>query len=186
MNTVPDQILVDINNEHLPYEIGMLRESFRRWVQFAQTIKGPLTPDQAFTRNSLIETFCVHARALLDFFSDRRTDQTDAIASDFTNGYVATFDPTKEPIKSVRTKLNKQLFHLTRNRTVIGADKFNMYTDGTLVLQTIEPAIQEFASHLTPDFRGFRCNTPPITFPTPTISASSVLGATGTISLARG
>src|SRR5438132_1153956 len=112
---MPDQmILVEINSEHLPYEIDMLRETYRRWM----TITGPLTPDQAFACNSLIETFCVHARALLDFFSDRRTGPTDAIASDFTDGYVATFDLTKEPVKSLRTKLNKQLFHLTKNRTI--------------------------------------------------------------------
>jgi hypothetical protein len=69
----------------------------------------PQVPD------SLIDTFCVHARALLYFFSDSDPQADDAIASNFASNY-EPIDLTTEPVRSLLRKLNKQIFHLTKNR----------------------------------------------------------------------
>jgi hypothetical protein len=45
-----DQIFTDIFNEHLPYEIDMLRETYRLI---------PPLPD-GYQKNALIEAFCIH------------------------------------------------------------------------------------------------------------------------------
>jgi hypothetical protein len=177
---VPNQILTQINGEHLPYEIDMLRACYSGWQDFVQSVPSPTTQEQQLCRNVLIESFCMHARALLDFFS-KSNDPTDAIASDFTNGFVPTFDCSKEPLKTLRTKLNKELFHLTKNRTIVEANKFNMAADGKLILDAIEPAIQRFVTCLKPEFQAFRCVTGPIPFPlATTIHAPAVASATGT------
>lgn len=46
----------------LPYELWMLDETFKR-------LNEPLT-DQVIA-NALIESFCIHARQLIDFFENR-------------------------------------------------------------------------------------------------------------------
>jgi len=73
---MPDKVIVDIFHEHLPYEIDMLRSTYHRLANLPNI--------DTDIRNALIESFCVHARALLDFFSNRSTDATDAIATDLT------------------------------------------------------------------------------------------------------
>jgi hypothetical protein len=178
---VPDQILIEINGEHLPYEIDMLRAAYLHFNGLAR-----LDPAQtAFYRNVLIESFCVHARALLDFFANRSNDATDALPSDFTDGFSPTFDLTKDPLKALRVKLNKQLFHLTKNRTIVSDEKFDIIRDGRVVLENIEPAIRRFTACLKPEFQNFRCLTDPIHFAPDapdSIHAPTVPGATGAFS----
>ena len=55
------QILIEIYNEHLPYEIDMLRSTY------IHLTANP--PPVGVVKDALIESFCVHARSLLDFFS---------------------------------------------------------------------------------------------------------------------
>jgi hypothetical protein len=171
---MPDQILLDIINEHLPYEIDMLRGLFR---QFGKVNRELSELDQKIQYYAQINSFCVHARALLDFFSNKGGDPTDATARDFTTAYTSPFDPAKEPLKSLRTKLNKQVFHLTKNRTIVLANKFDPGVDGAVVLQTIEPAIAHFIACLNHDFKHFKCGSTPIAF----ISTPGKASATGTI-----
>jgi hypothetical protein len=157
-----DAILRSIIVEHLPYEIDMLRSCFQKLKALADVDPASETQEKRICRCSLIEAFCVHARSLLNFFADtKRTNQTDAIASDFTTGYDPAFDLTLNPL---RTKLNKQLFHLTTDRTTVTAEKFDVGKDGLELLKYIEPAIKRFTNRLTPDFQDFKCQTPPVDF----------------------
>jgi hypothetical protein len=172
---MPNQILLDIINEHLPYDIDMLR---RIYTLFGQTNPSLPQDDRKRQYDAMINSFCVHARSLFDFFSNKRTDRTDSIAADFTIGYTPTFDLSIEPLYSLRRKLNKQVFHLTTDRTVLGAAKFQPDTDAQLVFLNIEPAIAHFIATLAPDFHHFRCNSAPVTF----ISTTSQPSATGAIS----
>jgi hypothetical protein len=158
---MPDQILLDIIEEHLPYEVDMLRGLYS---QFGKVNPSLDEFNQKVQYYAQINSFCVHARALLDFFADIRKDKTDAIASNFTSGYKPTFDQTIEPLKSLRTKLNKQIFHLTNDRTIVAAQKFQPSTDAQEVMKVIEPAIGHFAACLTPDFKHFKCFTSPVDF----------------------
>jgi hypothetical protein len=157
---MPDQILMDIIGEHLPYEIDTLRLACLMLSKFP----APQTWKQEVGKNALVECFALHGRSLMDFFSNKRTDATDAIARDFTTGYVCPFDlKTDQRLKTVRIKLNKQIFHLTKNRKIAVADRFDVGTDGVTLLNHIENAIKEFTKHLKPDFQSFKCTTGPIT-----------------------
>src|SRR5262249_18517430 len=63
--------------------------------------------------------------------SDKRSRSDDIIASDFVTGFAPQLNDTVEPLKTIRLKLNKQIFHLTKNRTIADADKFNPGRDGS-------------------------------------------------------
>jgi hypothetical protein len=154
---MPDQILVDIFTEHLPYEIDMLRNTY-------QSLRGSPLPT-GFLKDALIESFCVHARSLLDFFKGMGGKLDDSNAAEFTKGFVTAIDEMTEPLKSIRPKLNKQIFHLTKTRTTKNADKFDPDYDATKVLAILESEIAQFtAKARTLDFGQFSCNTTPILF----------------------
>jgi hypothetical protein len=159
-----DQILLDIINEHLPYEIDMLRSTYRQ-VQIAAKNQASETLEQRVHRFSFIESFCIHARSLIDFFENHQTHPTDVSAANFTIGFATNLDRSKEPLKTLRAKLNKQIFHLTTDRTILTADKFDGGVDGRAILNLIEPEIVRFTSCLASDFKTFRCTTDAILFP---------------------
>jgi hypothetical protein len=97
---VPDKILVEIIDEHLPYEIDMLRLTYRELE--ATVVRGPNeSRHQNACRFALIESFCVHARSLIDFFADSSTNPNDAIASNFTTGFVSGLDQTVDEVVPV-------------------------------------------------------------------------------------
>jgi len=95
---------------HLVYEINMLRHTF-----VFLTIPA-WSPE---LRNALIEAFCVHARNLVEFFDEKSATpgQSEGYlgAKHFSNGY----EPWKEggPNKVLRNRLNRQISHLTYDRT---------------------------------------------------------------------
>jgi hypothetical protein len=161
---MPDAILMDIIKDHLPYEIDMLRHTYTQLSVVSKVKLECENDEQKATRFALTESFCVHARSLIDFFANANTkrDGTDAIASEFTDG----FTPIRldESVKTIRDKkLNKQIFHLTKNRTIIDSNKFDAGRDGMDVLKIIEPAIERFTNCLLPGFRShFKCTTTPL------------------------
>jgi hypothetical protein len=182
---MPNKILTDIFNEHIPYEIDMLRETYR---MLAAT-----PPPTDARKNALIEAFCVHARSLLDFFMCEGFKPDDVIASDFVTGFTPQLNDTVEPLKTIRVKLNKQIFHLTKDRTIVDADKFDPDRDGSEVVNRLEKEIGRFATACVGSkFGQLNCNTQPIPFicAPPVIQPSSqstitttfpVAGATATI-----
>ncbi len=154
---MPDQILIDIIDEHLPYEIDMLRDTYSALAA---------TPaPTGVCKHALIKSFCVHARSLIAFFAKTPCRKGDAVAGDFTAGFVERLDPCTEPLKSLWTKLNKQIFHLTKDRTILDSDKFDPGTDGTKILQEIERELLKFRNCLLPDFKHFKCKTSPLAVP---------------------
>jgi hypothetical protein len=147
----------DILTKHLPYEIDMLRQTYRKLRQ------GPL-PEWAIN-NALIESFCIHARSLLDFFENRGNKPDDYNAADFTTTFVSGIDQSSETIKTIRLKLNKEVFHLMAERKNIETEQFNMRTDGTQLIRELEQEIQRFEASLPTDLRAlFKCTIPPVTF----------------------
>src|ERR1700730_11206602 len=99
------QIHHDIIKEHLPYEIDMLRSTWRRLQQICSPPQGPETHEQQVERFSLIESFCVHGRSLTDFFDIRgKVKRDDVVSSDFTEQPTGSLDATKEPLKTLRRK----------------------------------------------------------------------------------
>jgi hypothetical protein len=174
---MPDEILLGIINDHLPYEIDMLRGLFRQLFGKVE----PSEPDQRIQHFAQIESFCIHARSLLDFFYGAKSSKDDdAMVTDFATGYTPPFDPTKEPLKSrlksLRCKLNKQIFHLTEKRTIAVNKKFDLGEDGACVLQTIEPAIVCFTKTLKDEFKHFKCCSIPVDL-IPTLGKANTTGS---------
>jgi hypothetical protein len=95
---MPDQILMDIIEEHLPYEIDMLRHTYRQLSVVSKVDPAHETNEQRANRCALIESFCVHARSLIDFFADDKKG-TDAVACEFTDNGFMQLDRSKEPLK---------------------------------------------------------------------------------------
>jgi hypothetical protein len=156
-----DKILLGIINQHLPYEIDMLRSTYLQLARISTVDPKTETNEQKALRFTFIESFCIHARSLLDFFSNNPGRWRDATAKEFTTGF-APIDPSKDPLSTIRTKINKQIFHLTKDRTLLETEQFDAGNDGAKVLQSVELAIVQFTACLTPDFRQFKCNTKPV------------------------
>jgi hypothetical protein len=129
--------------EHYTYEIDMLRASKCMLDYNNGTALG----------NALYESFCVHARALNDFFT-KPPSQDDAVASHFTE---TPFVPsTSCPIGSdLKTKINKQVAHLTYSRS--NAAKL-VEDDLVVIVKAIEANHKKFVSELKSEFRD--CSLP--------------------------
>jgi hypothetical protein len=126
----------EILEKHLPYEIYMLRQTYRKLAEGQ--------PQDEVVGNALIESFCIHARSLLDFFESRPNKKDDDyVATDFTSAFVLRINRSA-PFETLRTKLNKEIFHLTRGRKNSEADQFNMSTDGKQLVHEIEQEIHRF------------------------------------------
>src|SRR5262245_2374466 len=123
-------ILEEIIQVHLPYELTMLCETFERIG---------LASDPIDT-NSFIESFCLHARNLIDFFEN---DQG-AHAQDFLIvGEHDLFSDSGKVAKPLKKKLNTQIAHLTMERTADAAKKVND-ADRRELLATIAAALSRF------------------------------------------
>jgi hypothetical protein len=136
---------VECLEEHLPYEVLMLRYTFGKLA----------TPDPMIW-NAMSESFAVHARSLYHFLTNR-TDHLDRdhIAKHFAD-YTAQ-DPN-EKIWDTLKRIQWQILHLGRQRTIVDREKFKTGS-AEEVLRWIEPRILEFKKalpdsvrrHLNPD-----------------------------------
>ena len=131
--------LIEAFEHHLVYEVNMLRA----------TNVCLSTPVEAFGRvvvNALIESFCVHARNLIDFFDQSSETPGKAQhnylgAKHFTTGYV----PWAEGIPSndLISRLNKQISHLTYGRTAKDEEKIGDKQRSKL-LEILEVELKQF------------------------------------------
>jgi hypothetical protein len=169
MTEPAEQILIDTIKRHLPYEIDMVRSTFRALARLPKSESE--TAEQWVVRCALIESFCVHARSLIDFLSNSGAEKDDVRAKDFTTEF-APLVTSKDPINDIRTKLNKQIFHLTKLRETADVDKFSLATDGAQLVPIIEQKIKDFSAALKSEFRELQCKTEPLEL-VPDISAAS-------------
>ncbi|MFN4014228.1 MAG: hypothetical protein ACK4JB_02750 [Reyranella sp.] len=89
----------DLIREHLPYEITMLVRTYDRLIK-------PLPGDDEFLTSVLIESFCMHARNLLEFFEKGPRNEQELAKTYTRNGY-ASLHPRKHS-----KELNQQVSHL--------------------------------------------------------------------------
>ena len=126
----------EILEEHLFYEIWML----------LHTDKALRAPPSTVTQNALIESFCIHARQLLDFFENKQGVHAKDFTTDGT--YVAAhFDG----FRSQRKKLNTQIAHLTAHRTKDPNHKI-LEADRILLRDALLCEAHHFQSRLRHDF----------------------------------
>lgn len=77
--------------------------------------------------NALLESFMIHTRNLLDFLYESSSNLDDIISSDFMPGGRANYEQANksnfsvncEDYVSLKTRINKQISHLTYTRTTI-------------------------------------------------------------------
>ncbi|GEM_PF-771183 len=100
---------------HLYYEVWMLRETA------ALLARGQF--QEPALSNALIESFTVHARALIDFlYSKENPLPSDVIAQDFFEApdeWEKTRPDAPEGLAKARGRVNKEIAHLTYDRQLV-------------------------------------------------------------------
>jgi hypothetical protein len=133
---------------HLFYEIDMLRAT-------SACLASPSF--RQIVVNALIESFCIHARNLIEFF-DQKSGTPGSAGSDYvgakhftTKDYVCWTGG--EPSNELRARLNRQVSHLTYQRTVKNAEKIGPNERNEL-LTLIERELIHFQNHLRAPYDG--------------------------------
>jgi hypothetical protein len=98
-------------SEHLFYELWML-DSVARILALGALGQGTVS-------NALLESFSIHARALLQFFFPLSPKSDDVLAEDYFSGTVAwetVRGPQPEALNQVNRRVGKEVAHLTYTR----------------------------------------------------------------------
>lgn len=137
MSTAEFEALLHV---HVRYELDML---FGTLHQLANPVAN------AVVGNALIESFCLHARQLLDFFGNTQGLH----ASEFTHsGYTPLANDALGISSATTKKLNTQIAHLTKERVSDAAEKIGP-EDRVRLHAGLERALRHFERHLRSPFR---------------------------------
>jgi hypothetical protein len=137
MAPTPEQLV-----KHLFYEVWMLGSTLKK-------LKAEEHPDRK-TANALIESFCIHARNLNEFFLENGKDDTLKASSFATPDYRRPCNPNDR--RELFAKINKQIAHLTEARTTVEDDKIgNKERDAMYVF--LYEDLGNFNRHLKPELR---------------------------------
>jgi hypothetical protein len=121
----------DYLEEHLPYELKMLRYTYGQMLQ----------EQHYLSWNAHFESFAVHARNLVKFLTN--SDTGNLKAGDFVQDYRARIGDEK----GAMTRLLNQVFHLAKKRPKEVVDKFDT-KDAKEVSDWIEKNFRDFLSKL--------------------------------------
>ena len=127
----------EIFKDHLHYEINMLLATFNQ-------LKRPRDP---VTANALIDSFCIHARNLDDFFLGRRGAKATTYAKPSYTPYIDGGISEK-----LDKKLNTQIAHLTDARTSDPTKKIDP-KDRLDLVRTLLAEVHNFAKHLKSEYK---------------------------------
>ena len=119
---------------HLYYEYEMLTLAFKALQRIAAL---PTPPNEPLgERQAWVESFCIHARNLIQFlYASMRVDIDDILAIDFIEGW----SPSRQQAPDM-TLLHKKVAHLTWTRTTIPDD----IPAHVPMFETVKEGIQEF------------------------------------------
>ena len=98
--------------------------------------------------NAFLESFGVHARNLVDFFSEKPREEG-RNASDYVSDFEA---PDQTRLKQALARLERQILDVTSLRPTDPQEKFNT-GDARELYAWIVPAILKFQGHLDPSYR---------------------------------
>ncbi len=111
------------SSEHLHYEINMLISTAQSLAKAQQVL------DQTqFNLNVLLESFVIHARALMDFMYDDKPWEDDVVAAKFFDSpkqWTKVRKPLvnlSEELQKVNGRVGKEVAHLTLKRNEITAE----------------------------------------------------------------
>lgn len=128
----------EILGEHLPYELWMLRRT-------KEKLAFPSADE--VTCNALIESFCLHARQLLEFFENKQGKR----AEEYTGGTYKAVHLTNLTTAE-REKLNTQIAHITGRRTTDSSEKIGPALRQKLLI-ALEQETIEFETQLASNFK---------------------------------
>ena len=141
----PDELREASN--HLFYEIEMLRST-------AELLGTGAFGDSQLA-NALIESFTIHARALIDFLYGERS-RDDVLAEDFfpEGVWERPTPPANLDVDAIRRRVGKEIAHLTydRQQVTLALKGWNYVEVGNAILRGLE----EFAMRVSPDLLGER------------------------------
>jgi hypothetical protein len=132
--------------------------------------------DDDVINNAIIESFCVHARNLFEFFLEE--------APQYAQNYQPFYHISTSKHKRIRTKLNVQISHVKyQGRATNDADKIHEH-DRAEMINILSDEIKEFKTHLKPQYSDIAVkirNLPRVTI-SRVVTASSLPRATATTS----
>lgn len=131
----------EILQEHLRYDVDMLEGTFRLLNELIGDV---------IIGNALNESFCIHARGLIEFLTNHNKG---VIAASFTDDQYAPFRSGRVS-KALVDKLNTQIAHLTLKRTLDDTEKIGP-ADRQEIIAKIRLALDEFERHLKPELKVF-------------------------------
>jgi hypothetical protein len=138
--------LMEAFEHHVVYEVSMLRHTFNFMGVPAWSTE---------LRNAIIESFCVHARNLIEFFS-QKSETAGQADSDYVGAkhFCKSYEPwTKGRLSTeLVARLNRQVAHLTYDRTSQTEGKVGPKEQLEL-LGLIEQEIEIFANSLREPYR---------------------------------
>lgn len=142
-----DNITLEKGVEHIEYEIDMFRATYNVLLKPYDHDKMPLI------NNALVESFAIHIRNLYEFFyNDVGDSKKDTILAthylDDPRAYRQKRTP-KEEISFVQKKANKEIAHLTYERTKI--DAIDKRWPTSLLVEKLEKTISAFLDELAPE-----------------------------------
>jgi hypothetical protein len=126
----------------------MLVETYRRcWAEASNDGND----ERKIINNAMIESFCVHARNLIEFFQDRK------FMTSYADPHYKAFDHVlgNDKISSIYKRLSAQISHLVyqgeQNRTIHTLQKIDARYRYE-ILDMLRAEIIEFKRHLAPSY----------------------------------
>jgi hypothetical protein len=133
----------ELLGEHLGYEIKMLHE-------MRKALRGePIS--KRMIANAVMESFCLHARNLNEFFLETSNRPDTLKASSFATGDYQPLD-SPDDRRALFGKINKQISHLTTERTSIPEQKIGN-SDREEMYGWIYAHLEYFADRPRPELR---------------------------------
>jgi hypothetical protein len=130
-------------NEHISYEVIMLNYTFMRLMTFRSA-----TSEEELDRNAFLESFGIHARNLVDFFT-KRTREDDRTASDYLPAFEA---PNQDGIDQALFRLEQQILRIRTLRKTESRGKFDS-DDARELYAWIVRAVLKFQGELGVRYR---------------------------------
>jgi len=117
-----DSFLYAYSNEHLLYECSQFHWVSNVLPQDAVAQWVPEPDQRILMNNTLLEGFALHLRSVIDFLCPSNSPQsTDITADDFCASGVwrPHVSPRPHSLTTARTRANKEIAHLTSNRSLL-------------------------------------------------------------------
>jgi hypothetical protein len=138
--------IIETQLKHVAYELDMLVYTFDKLLLVEPLVRRSFQAGQV---NALIEAFCIHARNLHEFFQGSRADTLKA--NTFTDSRYKP-RPNDQERKTLIGKINRQISHLTEQRTSVVEEKIGSADRARLYSILIAEA-DNFTRHLQPHLR---------------------------------